>query len=313
MQDSKEKIADLVDICYGYYIYGETQGQIAKRMGVSVAKISKMISLAHKMGIVHIEILDPIKLADNLAKQLKARYSLKEAKVIPIPRFGVENLLNRLGKVSAELLSSYIKKGDVIGISGGSTLFEMLEYFELPDAKDNVVVPLLGGYKEFEDATHGTEIASSFAKKLNAQLVVMPSPGIVKQEEISFFLSNTAIKRSMSWIPKCNIAVFGIGTADTNGTFFKGGVITDKDLSMLMKENAVGCICLNFYDQKGKPCEDFNSRIIGVSLDDILKIKLTIGVAGGSPEKAKAIQGALNGGYLDVLVTDQLTAESLLG
>jgi deoxyribonucleoside regulator len=313
MRDYQEKISDLVNVCYSYYIYGETQTEIAHRMGVSRAKVCKMISNAQDLGIVHIQINDPLDQINKLQDQLKSRFSLKEARIVPIPPFGADSILSRLGKAAAELIATFIHSGDIIGISGGNTLYEMVEYFlPPPNSKNIVVVPLLGGYGEFEGTTHGSEIASKFSKKLDAQLVTMPTPGIVNHEEKEVFRSNIMIKRSMSWIPKCNIAIFGIGTADTTGTFYKGGVLTKASLAELQKENAVGCICLNFYDSSGKQCTSFNSKIIGVTLDDISRIQLSIGVAGGSPEKVRAIQGALNGGYLDILITDQITAQELL-
>ncbi len=313
MQEYEDKISDLVNVCYAYYLYGETQSKIAQKIGVSVAKVSKMIAQAQKMGIVKIQINDPIDQVNKLSEQLKARYSLKDAKVVPCSHSDRDTLLRRLGMAAAGVLASYIRNGDVIGISGGTTLYEMLEFFETPGSGGNVVVPLLGGYKEFEDTTHGSEIASEFSKKLRAQLVIMPTPGIVKEGEADSLLSNSAIKRSMAWIHKCDIAIFGIGTADSNSTFYRGGVLDNRSLVELKKENAAGCICLNFYDADGKPCNRFNSRIIGVTLNDISRIKVTIGVAGGSQQKVHAIRGALNGGYLSVLVTDQLTAQELLG
>jgi len=314
MKSYEEKLSEIVDICYSHFIYGETQSDIAQRKGISRAKVCKMISTAEQMGIVQIKINDPLEKIKKIEKDLEKKYNLKEARVVPVPSFGAENILARIGKASAELVASYIKRGDIIGISGGTTLFEMIEQFVSPaDSKNVVVVPLLGGYGEFEGATHGREIASTLSKKLNAQLVAMPTPGIVESpEEEELFKSNSMVKRGISWIQKCNIAIFGIGTADIHSTFYKGGVLNDTSLNALKKERAVGCICLNFFDSDGNPCRGFNSKIIGVSLEDILSIPLTIGIAGASYEKIIAIKGALAGSYLDILVTDQITAQELL-
>ena len=53
------------------------------------------------------------------------------------------------------------------------------------------------------------------------------------------------------------------------------------------------------------------SRLIGVDIDDVRRVPLSIGVAAGS-QKVAPISGVLRGGYLKTLVTDEPTAFSLL-
>ena len=50
---------------------------------------------------------------------------------------------------------------------------------------------------------------------------------------------------------------------------------------------------------------------MSTSLEDLRKLENVIGVAGG-PSKVDAILAALRGGYLDILITDEDTAQVLL-
>jgi DNA-binding transcriptional regulator LsrR (DeoR family) len=54
-----------------------------------------------------------------------------------------------------------------------------------------------------------------------------------------------------------------------------------------------------------------HDRRIGIELSDLRSIPKVVGVAGGI-NKAQAILGALRGGFLDVLVTNELAAIRLL-
>lgn len=311
--DSSDKLTDLINVCYSHFIYEETQSEIAEKMGVSRAKVCKMIAQAKSMGLYSITINDPIKRVETLSRQLQDKYKLRGIRIVPIPKFGIKNVLERLGITSAELFSTLLRDNDVIGIAGGSTLYEMINHLEDINVSNSFIVPLLGGYAETEAATHGTEIVYRMAEKLSSAIINMPVPGLAQSaEEAQIFLSNPIIHRSMNWMQRCSIALFGIGTPDTKGSFYKAGVLTDKLVEELKEENAAGCVCFNFYDAEGAPCERFNSRIIGVSLDDIKHMPITIGVAGGVPEKVPAIRGALLGNYINFLVTDQVTAEALL-
>jgi DNA-binding transcriptional regulator LsrR (DeoR family) len=52
-------------------------------------------------------------------------------------------------------------------------------------------------------------------------------------------------------------------------------------------------------------------RVIGIDLAKLRACKRVVGVAGGA-QKIQAILGALRGGLIDVLITDQRAAAALL-
>lgn len=70
-------------------------------------------------------------------------------------------------------------------------------------------------------------------------------------------------------------------------------------------------MCANFFDREGQEAAPpFKDRIIAITMEDYKKIPVRIGVAGGE-EKAEAIRAAVKGNYINVLVTDLLTAKLL--
>ena len=65
-------------------------------------------------------------------------------------------------------------------------------------------------------------------------------------------------------------------------------------------------------DKNGNAVEsEWNKRVMAIDLDDIKRIPLVIGVAGG-PSKVEGIYAALVGQLVNVLVTDVQTANKLL-
>jgi DNA-binding transcriptional regulator LsrR (DeoR family) len=92
----------------------------------------------------------------------------------------------------------------------------------------------------------------------------------------------------------------------------EGRIVTTQDLERLKNKGAVGDLNLRFFDENGKIVQsNFDQRVIGLTLDEIQGIERVVGVAGGSA-KVSAIQGALAGQLVDVLVTDQITAQRVL-
>ncbi len=108
-------------------------------------------------------------------------------------------------------------------------------------------------------------------------------------------------------------AVFvGIGALETNPVLNDGHSLPDGTLAELRAAGAVGDIALRFFDAGGAPVHTaLDDRILGISPDQLRRVPRVVAVAGGA-DKHAAIAAALRAQVVDVLVTDQLSAESLL-
>lgn len=69
---------------------------------------------------------------------------------------------------------------------------------------------------------------------------------------------------------------------------------------------------MQFYDIEGHtgPYASDNA-VIGMDIHRLCKVPCSVGIAGGK-EKLSAIQGAINGKYINVLITDTECARALL-
>jgi len=75
----------------------------------------------------------------------------------------------------------------------------------------------------------------------------------------------------------------------------------------------VGEIGAYVYDIEGNPCaHEYANRVIGLTLAELRGIPFRIGVA-ATELKCLPIYGALRGGYLHVLITDEAAARGVLG
>ena len=91
-----------------------------------------------------------------------------------------------------------------------------------------------------------------------------------------------------------------------------GNAFTRAELDDLAERGAVGDMGLRFFNAHGEPViTPLNERVIGITLEEVKAAKRVVAVAGGA-RKISAIEAALAGGYVDVLITDHRTAERLL-
>jgi DNA-binding transcriptional regulator LsrR (DeoR family) len=105
----------------------------------------------------------------------------------------------------------------------------------------------------------------------------------------------------------------GIGSVEPSRLLLSSGnVFTAEELAMLQERGAVGDICLRFFDPDGNPViTPLNERVISLKLEQLRRARRSVGVAGG-PRKVNAIRGAIKGGWINVLITDHLTAHRLM-
>lgn len=83
-------------------------------------------------------------------------------------------------------------------------------------------------------------------------------------------------------------------------------------MKRVYSKQSVGDICSRFFDGDGNiSSEEINKRTIGIELEELKLKKRSILVAGGN-RKIKAIDGALRGGYANVLIIDQHTAKRIV-
>ena len=79
-----------------------------------------------------------------------------------------------------------------------------------------------------------------------------------------------------------------------------------------LKEDGVGDIASRFFDINGAiALNELNDRVVGFRLEELKEKEWAIAIAVGI-NKINALIGALRGGFMNVLYTDEKTARELL-
>jgi DNA-binding transcriptional regulator LsrR (DeoR family) len=298
-----------------YYEQDLTEQTIADRLHLSRSKVSRLLKQARAEGIVQIRTVAPPGTFPDLEAALEARYGLIESVVVESAAPDVQDVATRdVGAAAARYLQQTIRDGDVLGISWGSALRSFV-YALPPQAVSGVrVVQLIGGLGPPTAETHATDLCRRLAGALDADLTLLPAPGIMQSVEGKEALfSDAHVRSALAAIPGVNLAFVGIGAPTPKSVVMRDESITDEvTRADLLARGAVGDIALRFFAAGGQPIvSDLDARVIGVTLDQLKTVERVVGVAGG-PAKTAAIRGALLGRYVDVLITDHATALRLL-
>jgi len=157
------------------------------------------------------------------------------------------------------------------------------------------------------------DVAIKIADKLGGYCHFILAPAIVDSPAIrSALLSDKRVVHSLEMAASADIALVGLGATGESSAMLKMGFVREETLAELKAKGAVGDILGRYYDSQGNQVSSvLDDRVIGLSLEQLGKIKRVVAVAGGE-EKVQPIIGALKGKYIDCLVTDEETARAVL-
>ncbi|MBS1805642.1 MAG: sugar-binding transcriptional regulator [Acidobacteria bacterium] len=297
-----------------YYIQELNQQEITDKLQLHQSTISRMLKKARALNLVRFNIATPPGTFADLEDQLTSRFELKDAVVVDCPAEG-EAMFRDLGIALAYFLETTLKPGKVIGISSWSrSLFAMVDALHPGGyCADGKVVQILGGVGNTASDFHAIHLAQRLAGSIGAKPVLLQSPAVVGTSEAQRVLSrDPVVQEASALFDKLDLALVGIGSMEPSKMLaVSGNIFSREERAKLQRLGAVGDICFRFYNADGQPIKSsLMKRVIGIDLDKLSNCKRVVGVAGGT-QKMQAILGALRGGLIDVLITDQRTAEVL--
>ncbi|KAB2329302.1 sugar-binding transcriptional regulator [Bacillus mesophilum] len=303
----------MVKVCSMYYHDGLTQAEIAKKLGVSRPVISKLLQRAKDEGIVRVYIMEESVRTVELERELEDKFELADAVVIPHNGLSGEMARRAIGQAAAHYISQNLKNVENIGISWGETLAHFVNEFPFLKKGDITVVPLEGGMGIKNVNIHANQLANELAKKLHGNCTYLYAPAIVENEELKQRLMSTQDIQAVLEIARAvDIAIVGIGNPFEDSTLRKVGYIEEQDLRELEKKEVAGDIGFRFFNINGQSINDsLTSKIIGVELEEFKEIKKVICIVEGT-HKVDSLLGALRGGFIDILITDEMTASALM-
>ncbi|MGB6194371.1 MAG: sugar-binding transcriptional regulator [Terracidiphilus sp.] len=297
-----------------YYVLDMNQQAITEKLQLHQSTISRILKKARTMNLVRFSVSTPPGTFAELEDQLTNRFELQDAVVVDCPAEG-DALVRDLGTALAYFLETTLKPGKVIGISSWSrSLFAMVDALH-PGAycSGGKVVQILGGVGNVGNEFQALHLAQRLAGCIDAKPVLLQSPAVVGSAEAQRVLSrDPAVQEAAGLFDKLDIALVGIGSMEPSRMLAgSGNVFSREERAELQRAGAVGDICFRFFDADGNPVKSpVMKRVIGIDLAKLRACKRVVGVAGGS-QKIQAILGALRGGLIDVLITDQRTADAL--
>jgi len=294
-----------------YYVGGLTQDQIAAELGVSRQRAQRLVSRAVSEGLVRVRIEHKISACLELEAALRRRFNLQTVRVAPSLGQGGD-AARATAPLAATVLERILARPEpqVIAFGTGRSLSAMVEEVMQPPANAHKILSLIGNIAPDGSASF-YDVIMRMADKLHLPHYPMLVPVISETaEERAMFDRLKPVQAVRRLAAMADATFVGVGQLGDDAPVYKDGFVNLAELRGLQEAGAVGELVGAFYDSQGRyittpTTERFGSYKVARNRDAPM-----IGIAAGA-SKLAAIRGALAGGLINGLVTDEETARSL--
>ncbi|MFZ7131683.1 MAG: sugar-binding transcriptional regulator [Eubacteriales bacterium] len=305
-------------ICHMFYKQELSKVEIADKMHISRFKVSRLLDKAKKEGIIKIEIITPSHTSEelfDLEEKLEEKLDLKAIMIVTGSRDNDDINARQLGEKTSSFLLETITSNEVLGISWGTTVSEVIKAIpKNTGISDIKIVQLTGGLGQL-NTIDGMKMIHMTGEKFNTEVSMFMVPVFVNTKEMkNILLADPDIQETTQLFNTISIALVGIGSwfPDIKTNLHKAGRFSDADVELLLKKGVVGDVFNHLVDIHGNILDGtLEDRLMTIDIEKVMKIPYVIGVAGGI-SKAHAIIGSVRSGCIDALITDQYTAYKML-
>ncbi len=307
-----DRLDDAARAGWLYYIAGNTQDEIARKLGVSRQTAQRLVSLSVTEKLIKVRLDHPLANCMELSERLKETFGLHSAEVVPADPESKSETLGIAEAAAAELERHLESQHPVIAAFGtGRTLRTMAEQLAPMDCPQHKIVSLVGNIAPDGSASI-FDIASRVGDRVRAPYYPMPLPVMAATVNERIMMTQQKAARLIADLAEqADVTIVGIGAIDQNAALLRDGFVKSEEIRSLMRAGAVGEIIGWCYNDEGTLIEGLtNDRVLSVPLQFPVKRKVIALCM--SMERLRAVKGALRGKLINALITNERMASALL-
>jgi DNA-binding transcriptional regulator LsrR (DeoR family) len=276
-----------------YYLEERGQAEIARLLRISRPGVSRLLQRARDAKIVEIRVRETSESEDW--SSLQRWLGVKELHVAP------QGGIDAVGSLGARFFARTVRRGDVIGMTAGTTLSAFVQSVTRHVAIE--IVPLVGALWDTGEDFDGSFLCQELRRRTGGTHRVLSAPAVVRDEKLMRSLRlEPRVRNVLDRYAALTSAFLGIGVpakdhpvavAASAAAQGRGGArATD-----LLPRGAVASVGCLFFDASGEPCASpLDRRTLGISHEQL---------------KCDAVLAVARGGIVDVLIIDAPLARGL--
>ncbi len=296
-----------------YFVAGNTQDEIARKLKVSRPTAQRLVSLALSERLITFRLDHPIAACMELAASLAARFKLSFCEVVPADPAAPDNLTLGIAESAAAFLEQRLRASEplVIAIGTGRTLRAAVDGMPRMKCHQHKLVSLVG-HISMQGSASFFDVLARLSDLTEAPHYPMPLPVVVPtRDQRDQLLRLEPVIRVIELGQAADVTLVGVGRMDESAPLHLDGFISAEELAEMRRLGAVGEVTGWAFDAAGRIIETgTNERLTSVPRE-VPPPRLVVGVAQGTG-KVLPIHAALRGRLINGLITNETTARSLL-
>ncbi|MBV9492537.1 MAG: sugar-binding transcriptional regulator [Verrucomicrobia bacterium] len=309
----EEKLDLAARAAWLYYVAGNTQHEIARKLKISRPAAQRLVAMALAKGIVKVRVHHRTAACAGLAEQLRQRFQLSLCEVVPADGDGADNLLRKLAVTGAQVMETFFSAVEpkILALSTGRTLKAVVEELSEMPRSQHRLVSLVGAFAK-DGASNRYDVTLRAAEKTGSKYFLLPAPMFADSpEERKQWCHHRLYRVVENLSAQADAAFVGVGEIGPGCPIQRDGFVTKQEVLELQQLGAVGEMLGWAFDIRGQTAKaSTHARVTSVPLRSP-PTRPVIAFAGGL-RKVRAVLGALRGQWVNGLVTDEGCAKRLL-
>jgi DNA-binding transcriptional regulator LsrR (DeoR family) len=294
-----------------YHVAGLNQEETSRRLGLTRARVNKLLQQARETGLVSITINDRDVGLLPVEETLRRTFGLDFCIATPALGLGGDSAtladiaLRAVGTAGARFLRDRLaeKPDAVIGTGWGRTLAHLARQMSGVSTPRARFISLMGSLTA-NSAFNPFEVVQALAQATGGEGYFLPVPFIADTpEDRAVLLAQRVVARPLDLARRADVAIISVGELTETSLLRTQGMITSEDLADLRRSGAVGDTNGIFFDAAGRPVDHpLNARSIGAGFPDLARATTILLSAGTS--KTAATEALLRSGIIRGLIID---------
>ncbi len=303
----------IIEIASSYYHDDVTQEELARRFGLSRARVSRLLKRAREDGLVEIRVHQQPGLCAELEREFTRRFRISRLLVSPDQR---DPQVQRAAVAS--LVASHLVKtladGMVVATGMGRNVAAVADGPPPAMRRAATFVSAIGGSARAGETMNPDHIGRRLAVRFGGDSETLYAPALVANMALRDVLhKNETVKLVLDRARRADIALIGIGDLSEDSNMVRMGWFKPEEVAEARLSGTIGDIMgYDFIDIYGQPSTTaMQGRVIGLMTLDLLRIPDVVAIASENT-KAAAILGALRTGAINTLATSTTNARTVL-
>ncbi|MDX0501834.1 sugar-binding transcriptional regulator [Sinorhizobium medicae] len=319
---SEDDDALMVRAAWFYYVGGLNQEMTAARLGLTRARVNKMLAEARESGLVSISIDHRRVGVLPLEDRLRTRFGLDFC--ISTPAFGFHDTSKQdsevrkqiafraVGVAAANHLKTLLSENDslTVGTGWGRTIEQMTLHLAGVRAPHARFISIMGSLTA-NNAYNPFEVVHSLARRTGGEGYFLPVPFIADSvDDKKVLISQRSVVKALEIARSASVCFISAGELTEESLLRRQGMISGTELESLRQAGAVGDTNGIFFDSEGRQVDhELNERTIALGFEELKALPVLLLIAG--LEKIQAARALLRSGVVNDLIIDGDAAEAL--